>query len=70
MKVSRNDIEMSRPVDFVSMSVDFRSHSVDLRSVVPASANRVTLDANRDRNAGYRKIARNRSAKADQKVAF
>ncbi len=31
MKVSQNDTEMSRPVDFRSMLVDFRSHSVDFR---------------------------------------
>ena len=31
MKVSQNDIEMSRPVDFRSMLVDFRSHPVDFR---------------------------------------
>ncbi len=51
MKVSPNDIELSRPVDFVSWSVDFVSRPVDFWSVLTASAKRLTLDANLDTNS-------------------
>ena len=37
-KVSRNDIEMSRPVDFRARPVEFEARPVDFRPVVSADA--------------------------------
>ncbi len=69
-KVSPNDIEMSRPVDFVSCSVDFVSRPVDFWSVLLPSARRTTIDVKQHGNSGYGKNDRNRSAICDQKAAF
>ena len=61
---------LSPPVDFMSGPVDFRAHPVDFMSVLSANALSLTLDVTHDPRSRYGKIARNRSAICDRKVAF
>ncbi len=68
--MSPNDIEMSRPVDFMSCSVDFVSHPVDFRARVAASVESLTLDVTHHSSSISGKTPRNRSAICDQKVSF
>ncbi len=63
IEVRANDIEMSLPVDFVSMSVDFRS-------VVAASLESLAIDITHDLSSRYgRRISETRSKKAAFRVA-
>ena len=68
--MSRNDIKKARHDIRMSPNDIKKAHPVDFRALVPASVESMALDANPDRNVGYDKNPRNRSAKADQKLAF
>jgi hypothetical protein len=61
--VRANDIEKAR-------TVDFWSHIDPKRSPLAESGVSTALGVNHDMSVIYGKLTRNKSAKADQKVAF
>ena len=63
IEVRANDIEKARPVDF-------RAHPVDFWSVLAGSVKSIAIGVTQHTIKSYDKKPRNKSAKADQKLAF